>query len=95
MRIEAFVWLAEIEEKLLVKHAVSIDEAEDAVRRNRLVKFVEKGSRVGEDVYAAYGRTEFGRYLIVFFIAKANRTALIIGARDMNRRERRAYEQGK
>ena len=56
-------------------------------------RFVESESRAGEDVYAALGRTDAGRYLIVLFINKPARVALIVSARDMDRRERRSYER--
>ena len=46
----------------------------------------------GEDVYAAFGQTLGGRYLSVFFIYKrARKTAVIISARDMSAKERKAY----
>jgi hypothetical protein len=41
----------------------------------------------GEDVYAAYGQTASGRYLIVFFIRKHSTAALTISARDMSQEE--------
>lgn len=53
----------------------------------------ESGDVEGEDLYNAIGRTESGRYLSVFFIKKLNNRALIITARDMNRRERLRYEK--
>ncbi|MDZ7314012.1 MAG: hypothetical protein ONB45_22345 [candidate division KSB1 bacterium] len=37
----------------------------------------------GENVYAAYGQTHAGRYLIGFFINKQKTAALPISARDM------------
>jgi hypothetical protein len=49
----------------------------------------------GEDVYAAYGRTNAGRYLIVFFINKRRTAALPISARDMSESERSYYEKQK
>jgi hypothetical protein len=45
------------------------------------------------DVYAASGRTDAGRYLVVFFVYKHSQEALIISARDMDGRERRLYER--
>ncbi|PIZ25726.1 MAG: hypothetical protein COY47_04380, partial [Chloroflexi bacterium CG_4_10_14_0_8_um_filter_57_5] len=57
------------------------------------VRFVEKGHRSGENVYAALGLTDGGRYLIVFFVLKRDGRALILSARNMSRAERRKYEQ--
>ena len=54
---------------------------------------VQKGHVPGEDVYAAQGQTEAGRYLIVYFVYKTSREALILSARDMDDQERRHYER--
>ncbi|MCI0581245.1 MAG: BrnT family toxin, partial [Chloroflexi bacterium] len=55
------------------------------------LRFVEKGLRPGEDVYSASGSTYAGRYLIVFFILKPGNRALVISARDMDRKERKRH----
>ncbi|WP_231505870.1 BrnT family toxin [Planktothrix serta] len=57
-----------------------------------LIRFIEKGNRQNENVYATYGQTETGRYLIVFFIYKEDNNALILSARDMTNAERRKYQ---
>lgn len=95
MRFEQIIWLPAIEEKLFHKHHVIRREVEEVLKSRPLVKFVEKGNQTGEDVYAAYGRTEAGRYLIIFYIAKPNKAALIISGRDMNDKERKAYGKRK
>ena len=46
-----------------------------------------------EHVYAAYGQTESGRYLIVFFAHKGRGSALPISARDMTIGEKRFYNE--
>lgn len=56
------------------------------------IRFAEKGRIEGNDVYAAFGQSFGGRYLAVFFIYKPDtRTAIIISARDMSDKERKAY----
>lgn len=52
---------------------------------------MESGHREGEDVYAATGQTDGGRYVIVFFIYKADKTALVLSARDMDGKERKRH----
>ena len=37
------------------------------------------------------GRTEAGRYLVIYFIYKVTKEALIVSAREMTRKEKRAY----
>jgi uncharacterized DUF497 family protein len=53
----------------------------------------QKGQVKGEDLYVAYGKTDAGRYLVVFFIRKNQTSALPISARDMTESERRYYER--
>ena len=45
----------------------------------------------GEDLYAALSRTATGRYLIIYFVYKTTNEALIISAREMTGKEKRAY----
>ena len=93
MQIDDFVWLPDIVDKLAAKHNVTQDEVEDVFFNRPRYRFVESGRRPGEDVYSAGGQTDAGRYLIAFFIHKADNTALVLSARDMDRRERRRYER--
>lgn len=97
MRIEDFIWLDAIVDKLAVKHQVEIEEVEEALRNRPKFRFIEKGKRVGEDVYMALSQTEEGRYLTTLFIYKPaseereNAEALILSARDMSDKERKLY----
>jgi uncharacterized protein len=92
MWIEACIWLEEIVEKLAAKHTVTTDEVEEVLNSDPHFRFVAKGRRLrNENVYAAYGQTNEGRYLIVFFIYKPGNLALIISARDMDDKERKLY----
>jgi uncharacterized protein len=93
MYIDDFVWLTEIANKVATKHRVTPDEAEEVFFNSPRYRFVESGHRSGEDVYSAGGQTDAGRYLIVFFIYKADNTALILSARDMDAAERRRHER--
>jgi len=91
MRIDGFVWLPHIVEKLWVKHQVDPEEAEEVFFNRPRFWFVEKGNRKGEDVYVAMGQTDAGRYLLSVFIHKTDKAALILSARDMDDKERRRY----
>lgn len=93
MYIDDFMWLPEIIDKLIVKHRVTPDEVEEVFFNGAHYRFAEKGHQRDEDVYAAMGQTDAGRYLIVLFIHKPGSMALILSARDMDQRERRRYEQ--
>ena len=93
MKIEGIIWLDEITEKLMAKHHVSQDEVREVFAKKPHFRYIEKGYRQAEDVYAAMSQTDGGRYLIVLFVYKKDRHALILTARDMTRAERRKYGQ--
>lgn len=91
MYIEHVILLPGFEEKLIIKHHVYRNEVKHVLLNQPFVKFIEKWRSPGEDVYTAHGQTESGRYLIVFFVFKRNRHALVISARDMDDKERKQY----
>ncbi len=93
MYIDYFRWLPDIIEKLAVKHHVTQDEVEEVFFNHPKYRFVELGQRPDEDVYSASGQTDANRYMIVFFIYKKPNTALILSARDMDKKERKWYER--
>lgn len=77
MYIDDFILLPDIVEKLAIKHRVTQDEVEEVFFNRPHYRFVEPGHRTGEDVYAAGGQTDAGRYLVVFFLCKPDHLALI------------------
>jgi len=92
VHIETIVCSERTEDKLESKHQVTFREARQIFFNEPRIRFAEKGHTAGEDVYAAFGQTLGGRYLSVFFIYKpAIKTAIIISARDMSDKERKAY----
>jgi uncharacterized DUF497 family protein len=93
LKITGFIWLEEVVQKLSRKHSVEQDEVAEVFLNAPRFRFVEKGHRSGENVYAALGRTAAGRYLICFFVHKQEGRALILSARDMSRAERRRYDK--
>jgi uncharacterized DUF497 family protein len=93
LKISDLVWLEEIVEKVARKHNVSREEVRQVLMSSKHFRFVEKGHRTGESVYAALGQTDGGRYLIVFFVYKKKGQALILSARDMTNAERARYDK--
>ena len=93
MKISGLIWLEEIVEKIRQKHKVTQEEVREVFRNSKHFRFVEKGHYPGENVYSALGQTDAGRYLIVFFVYKKSRQALIVSARDMTDAERNRYEK--
>ncbi len=93
IRINGIIWLDSVIEKIGAKHRVSCKEVCQVLQGRATFRFVEKGHRRGENVYAALWRTEAGRYLVVFFIHKPDHRVLILTTRDMTVAERRRYEK--
>ena len=92
MQIETIVCTEQVEAKLESKHRVTCREVRQVFFSEPRIRFAEKGHTQGEDVYAAFGQTFGGRYLSVFFIYKPRlKTAVIISAREMSDKERKAY----
>ena len=91
MNIDDFIWLPDIIEKLISKHGISPDEVEEVFFNKPQFRFVEKGNKKDENVYSALGQTDAGRYIVVIFIHKHQNLALILSARDMDRKERKQY----
>jgi len=53
MQIDDLLWIQEFEDKLWQKHRVTAEEAEFVLFTTGHVRFVEKGARPAEDLYAA------------------------------------------
>lgn len=87
------IWKETFVEKLAEKHGVSVEEAEQTLQGKPLIRRVDKGHVKGENVYAAYGQTTEGRYLIIIYIRKLNGAILPISGRDMDESERKYYEK--
>lgn len=92
MKINRLIWLEQYLIKIELKHGVYPNEVREVLFSNPRIRRVGKGERhPGEHLYVAYGRTEAGRYLTIFFIHKSGNEALIISARDMDNKERKSY----
>lgn len=86
MVIRRIIWKDQFVDKLARKHGISVVEAEQVLS-------AKPHLRRGEDVYAAFGQTAGGRYLIIFYIRKVSGAILPISARDMDDAERKYYER--
>ena len=95
MVISQIIWKDQFVEKLEVEHSVSVKEAEDVLCYEPHIRKVGKGNVKSENVYAAFGQTAGGRYLVVFYIRKLTGAALPISARDMDDSERKYYGKQK
>ena len=93
MHIRRCLWSEYVVDKIAWKHHLSTEEVEKALSSRPRIRRIERGRLKGEDVYVAYGRTDAGRYLTVFFIYKQSEYALILSARTMDEKERAAYRR--
>ncbi len=93
MRLREVIWKDQFVEKIERKHGVSAEESEEVLFSSPVVRRIGKGQVKGEDLYAAYGETEAGRHLVVFFVRKREVAALPISAREMTNAERRYYAE--
>ena len=93
MKIKSIVWFNDIIEKLIRKHNVQQYEVREVLANKPHFRLVEKGHRTSENVYAALGKTDSDRYLVVFFVYKTDQRVLILSARDMTKAERRRYDK--
>ncbi len=93
MQLYEVIWKEQFVDKIENKHQVNPDEVEQVLFSQPHVRRAQKGRVKGENLYVAYGQTDGGRYLIVFFIHKPPVSVLPISARDMTVSERRYYEQ--
>ncbi|NET59133.1 MAG: BrnT family toxin [Symploca sp. SIO2E6] len=93
MQLYEVIWKEQFVEKIVTKHSVTTDEVEQALFSYPHIRKAQRGRIKGENLYAAYGQTDTGRYLIIFFIRKHQTSALPISARDMTQSERRYYER--
>lgn len=91
MKINRLIWLEDIVEKLIWKHNVEEQEVVEVLENKPVFKYKEKGYKSGEDVYAAFGKTNTNSFLSVFFVYTQDKRAIIVSARDMSPKERKKY----
>ena len=76
-----------VEEKIWVKHRVTVDEVEEAL----LYPHIEKRKPGDRKRRYIYGRTNAGRYLFMVVEQVAPRHFFLLTAMDMDKGERRKY----
>ncbi len=90
--LEGFEWDEGNIKKNWEKHRVSHVECEEIFFNDPIIVKKDASHSIGEDRYFVLGRTDTGRLLFIVFTVRGAKIR-IISARDMNRRERRVYEQ--
>lgn len=93
LKIKSIIWIPEVIEKIESKHGVNVEEVKEIFKPGTIYRRGPRGKRRGENLYKAYGQTDAGRYLLVLFIYKLDKRALIISARDMTDNERNLHRK--
>jgi uncharacterized DUF497 family protein len=90
----AFEWNKGNIEKKWLKHKVSPVECEQIFFNQPLIILDDPKHSISEKRFAAFGYTDAGRLLAVIF-TKRGSLLRVISARDMNRKEKKFYEENK
>lgn len=88
----SFLWDKGNIDKNLKRHKVTNKEAEEVFANKSKFIFEDVRHSLSEKRYMLWGVTDQSRKLSIFFTLRNDRVR-IISARDMNKRERRAYEE--
>jgi uncharacterized DUF497 family protein len=90
-QIDGFEWDEGNRDKNRLKHRVSAGECEEIFFNQPLIILDDEAHSHDEARYAAYGVTNEGRRLMVYFTVRETKYR-VISARDMHRKERQFYE---
>jgi hypothetical protein len=91
-QFSGFQWDRGNIDKNLIKHNVENWECEQVFFNRPLLVLDDPKHSVSEKRWAAFGKTDADRFLVVMF-AKRNNLIRIISSRDMNKRERKFYDE--
>jgi uncharacterized DUF497 family protein len=86
---------ATVLDKLQWKHDITEAEVREVFRNKPLILKAERGDVPGEDLYSALGQTDAGRYIVIYYVQKLSKDALVISARNMNEAEKKRYGKKK
>ena len=90
--LSGFQWDQGNIDKNLVKHHVENWECEQIFFNEPLIILEDPKHSLSEKRWAAFGKTDAGRLLTIVFTKRGN-LLRVISARDMNRKERKYYEE--
>ena len=91
-QFSGFQWDRGNIDKNLIKHNVKNWECEQVFFNRPLLVLDDTRHSVSEKRWAAFGKTDTDRFLVVMFTKRGN-LIRIISARDMNKRERKFYNE--
>jgi hypothetical protein len=89
---EEFEWDEGNIKKNWERHRVSHIECEEIFFNRPIILRKDEPHSASEDRYFVLGKTDAGRLLFIVFTLRSNKIR-IISARDMNRKEKKIYEE--
>ncbi len=90
----SFEWDSKKAQQNLKRHDVAFEESTTVFDDPLFIVFRDPDHSIAEERYIIIGESERGRYLLVSFTERENRIR-IISARELEAKERRAYEKKK
>ncbi len=87
-----FQWDRSNIDKNLIKHNVENWESEQVFFNKPLLVLDDPKHSIPEKRWAAFGKTDADRFLIVIFTKRGD-LIRVISARDMNKKERKFYDE--
>ena len=90
MRITGIVWLRSVVDKLLWKHNVTTDEAEQVFSGSPRFASLRPATLTVKTRMRRSARPKPAT-TVVFFVHKTTGDAMVISAREMTKKERKAY----
>jgi len=87
MRVRNFEWDDGNAPHLMLGHGIEPEEAEEVLAIRPLIRKTKRGQ------YAAFGRTQAGRLLVIVFEDRGGGLVRVITGWDMNNAERRYYQR--
>jgi uncharacterized DUF497 family protein len=90
--LSGFQWDQGNIDKNLVKHNVENWECEQIFFNEPLIILEDPKHSLSERRWAAFGKTDAGRLLTIVFTKRGN-LLRVISSRDMNRKEKKYYEE--
>ncbi len=91
-KFTGFEWDKNNRDKNLANHNVENWECEQIFFNDPLIILDDPKHSITEKRFAAFGRTDASRLLVVIFTMRS-KLIRVISARDMNRKERNFYEE--
>ncbi len=91
-RFTGFQWDIGNIDKNRIRHNVEQFECEQVFFNKPLIILDDLVHSLSEKRWAAFGKTDRNRFLVIVFTKRKN-LIRVISARDMNKRERKYYDQ--